>query len=113
MIAALVLAAAASAPQQFATLPLPAALERAVAVSPDVLQARERVHEQTALLAAARSSASPAITANYAQAPQAGNTENTLIQRLVTLGGQITLGDYLPYSPVLRQARANPEAPHV
>jgi outer membrane protein TolC len=90
-----------------AAITLAAALARAVTVSPDVLQARERVHEQAALLAAARSSASPAITANYAQSPQAGNNNGTITQRLVTVGGQVTLGDYFGYSPVVRQAQAN------
>ncbi len=100
MIAAVLLAA----------LSLPSALDRAVAVSPDVTQARERVREQAALLAAARASASPAITANYAQTPQAGNNNETIAQRFVTVGGQITLGDYFAYSPVVRQAQANVDA---
>jgi outer membrane protein TolC len=100
MIAAVVLAA----------LSLGTVLDRAVTVSPDVTQARERVHEQAALLAAARASASPALTANYSQTPQAGNGNNTLTQRLVTLGGQITLGDYFTFSPVVRQAQANLDA---
>jgi len=73
MIAAVVLA----------VLSLNAALDRAVTVSPDVTQARERVREQSALLAAARASISPAITANYAQAPQAGSNNETIAQRLV------------------------------
>ena len=87
-----------------------AALDRAVTVSPDVTQARERVREQAALLAAARASASPAITANYAQSPQAGNNNGTITQRLVTVGGQVTLGDYFTYSPLVRQAQANVDA---
>ncbi len=100
MIAAVVLA----------VLSLNAALDRAVSVSPDVTQARERVREQAALLAAARTSASPAITANYAQSPQAGNSNGTITQRLVTVGGQVTLGDYFAYSPLVRQAQANVDA---
>ncbi len=91
-------------------LSLNAALDRAVTVSPGVTQARERVREQTALLAAARASASPAITANYAQSPQAGSNNQTIAQRLVTVGGQITLGDYFTYSPFVRQAQANVDA---
>ncbi len=100
MIAAVVLAA----------LSLSTVLDRAVTVSPDVTQARERVNEQAALLAAAHASASPAITANYAQSPQAGNNNETIAQRLLTVGGQVTLGDYFTYSPVVRQAQANLEA---
>jgi len=93
-----------------AVLSLNAALDRAVTVSPEVTQARERVREEAALLAAARSSASPAVTANYAQSPQAGNNNDTIAQRLVTVGGQVTLGDYFTYSPAVRQAQANLDA---
>ncbi len=93
-----------------AVLSLDAALDRAITVSPDVAQARERVREENALLAAARTMASPAITANYAQTPQAGNNNDTITQRLVTVGGQVTLGDYFASSPVVRQAQANVDA---
>jgi len=89
---------------------LTTAMARAVAVSPRVVQARERVHEQSALLAAARASASPALTANYAQSPQAGNDNNTIAQRLITVGGQVTLGDYWSYSPAIRQAQSQLQA---
>ncbi len=103
MIAALVLAAQLTA-NEFARLPLSAALQQAVALSPDVAAARERVNENQALLAAARGSASPSAFANYAQAPQGGNAGNTIAQRLMTVGGQMTLGDYLGLAPLVRQA---------
>lgn len=104
MIAALVLAAAVAAPKEFAQEPLAQALQEALSVSPDVAQAREHVNENRALLAAARGSAAPALIANYAQAPQGGNNNTTITQRLVTVGGQVTIGDYLSYAPAVRQA---------
>jgi cobalt-zinc-cadmium efflux system outer membrane protein len=104
MIAAVILAVAALAPKQFAALPLDSAIEKAVAISPDVAQARERVTENAALLAAARGLAAPAITANYTQAPQGGSNNETITQRLATVGAQITLGDYLASSATVRQA---------
>lgn len=104
MIAGLVLAVAALLPKQFDALPLEAALQKAVAGSPDVAQARERVNENSALLAAARGVAAPALTANYLQAPQGGSNDTTITQRLTTVGAQITLGDYLTASPAVRQA---------
>lgn len=104
MIAAVVLAAAMIAPKQFTELPLDAALQKAVATSPDVAQARERVDENAALLAAARGLGAPALTANYTQAPQGGSDNQTITQRLTTVGAQITLGDYLASNPAVRQA---------
>ena len=104
MIAAVVLAAAIAAPKEFAQEPLRQALQEAVDISPDVAQAREHVNENRALLAAARGLASPALIANYAQAPQGGNNNTTITQRLVTVGGQVTIGDYLSYAPAVRQA---------
>jgi len=105
MIAPLVLAAAVSAPHQFSALPLGAALQRAVAISPDVAQARERVNENLALLAAARGAAAPSLTLGYAAAPQGGNANNTVEQSLTTLGGSVVLGDYLTYLPAVREAQ--------
>ncbi len=104
MIATLLLGALISAPREFAGLPLGAALQKAAAISPDVAQARARVTENEALLAAARGIAAPALTANYALAPQGGNAGNTTAQRLTTLGGQIVLGDYWAYAPQVREA---------
>ena len=104
MIAAIVLAASVAGAQQFASLPLSAALENAVRISPDVAQARARVSENQALLAAARGIASPALQAAYAAAPQGGNANNTIEQSLMTVGAGVTLGDYLSYFPLVRQA---------
>ena len=104
MIAAILLAAVSYFPNQYSALPLDAALRRAVVNSPDVAQARERVNENAALLAAARGLAAPSIVANYAAVPQGGNNNNTITQSLTTVGGQITLGDYLAFAPTVRQA---------
>lgn len=105
MIAALMLAAVASVPREFSALTLPQALQKAVAISPDVAQARDRVNENAALLAAARGVAAPALTVGYAAAPQGGNANNTIEQSLTTIGAGVTLGDYLRYSPAVRQAQ--------
>jgi outer membrane protein TolC len=90
----------------YATMSLQAAEHAALLHSPDVATAQERVRENEAMLAAARSSASPALVANYSQAPQGGPNNNTIMQRLYTLGGQVTLGDYFGLSPIVRQAAA-------
>lgn len=105
MIAAFVLAAIAGTTQQFASLPLAAALQSAVSTSPDVAQARARVTENEALLAAARGAAAPSLQASYAAAPQGGNANNTIEQSLMTVGAGVTLGDYLSYLPAVRQAQ--------
>jgi len=104
MIAAIMLAAATLAPREFSALPLGAALQKAVVSSPDVAQARERVNENSALLAAARAGAAPALIANYVGAPQGGNNNQTIRQSLGTVGAQVLLGDYFAYSPLVRQA---------
>jgi outer membrane protein TolC len=104
MLAAIFIAAATVATQQFSQMPLETALQKAVAISPDVAQARERVNENIALLAEARGIAAPALTANYAAAPQGGPNNNTIVQSLVTVGGQIVLGDYFASSLAVRQA---------
>lgn len=104
MIAGIVLAATMAVAKQFAQLPLDAAEQKAIAISPEVTQARERVNENQALLNAARGIAAPALTANYTQAPQGGNDNNTITQRLTTIGAQITLGDYLAWNASVRQA---------
>jgi len=104
VIAGIILAAATLIPREFSGFPLSTAVQQAVANSPDVAQARDRVQENAALLAAARGTAAPALTANYALAPQGGNENNTVFQSLATVGAQITLGDYLAYAPAVRQA---------
>lgn len=105
MIAALLLAAVSFLPREFSALPMQAALQKAVAISPQVAQARERVRENAALLAAARSNASPAVTLNYAAAPQGGSANTTIEQSLTTVGGAVTLGNYLTYQPAVREAQ--------
>lgn len=107
MIHALILAAAST----FMSLSLAQAQNAAVAQSPEVIAARERVAENAALLAAARGAFGPAATVNYAQAPQgttnAAGLPQTIEQHLTTVGGQVTLGDLLAYSPAVAQAAAN------
>lgn len=104
MIAAIILATAGLAPREFSALPLGTALQKAVVVSPDVAQARERVNENAALLAAARAGAAPALIANYIGGPQGGPNNSTIRQSLGTVGAQVVLGDYFAYSPLVRQA---------
>ncbi|MDP9110191.1 MAG: TolC family protein, partial [Candidatus Eremiobacteraeota bacterium] len=98
---------AAPSPQEFFALPLSAAQAGAVSNAPDVAAARARVRENQYILAATRGARAPAATFNYVQNPQAGPTGGTITQRLVTLGGQITLGDYFIYGPAVRQAQEN------
>ena len=105
MIGAILLAALAGTPQQFTALPLSTAVRRAVRISPDVAQARARVTENQALLAAARGAAAPQLQASYAAAPQGGNANNTIEQSLTTVGAAVTLGDYFSYLPAVRQAQ--------
>ena len=105
MIAAMLVAALAVGAQQFASLPLTAALKQAVQISPDVAQARARVSENQALLAAARGAAAPELQASYSAAPQGGSANNTIEQSLATIGAGVTLGDYLSYAPAVREAQ--------
>lgn len=105
MIAAILLAALTGAAQQFSSLPLAAAMEKAVSISPDVAQARARVAENQALLQAARGAAAPSLQASYAAAPQGGSMNNTIEQSLATIGAGVTLGDYLAYAPAVREAQ--------
>ena len=93
----------------FANLPLATAETRAIARSPDVAIAAGRLHEEQALFAQARASYGPALTANYALAPQ-GVPQGTIAQRLTTVGAQVALGDLLAYSPLVAQANANVRA---
>ena len=92
--------------QSFSQLPLGAAEDAAIAHSPDVAAARAKVDEQQALFDAARAAYSPALTANYAQSPQLGNSGGTVEQQLTTVGAQISLGDLFANSPAVAQAHA-------
>ncbi len=98
--------AAALAVQTFSGLSVQKAETLALGRSPDVAVASEKVKEQRALFDAARASYGPAFMTNYALAPQGGNNNTTISQRLTTFGGQITLGDLLAYSPLVAQANA-------
>ncbi|HEY8314509.1 MAG TPA: TolC family protein [Candidatus Baltobacteraceae bacterium] len=91
---------------EYAGLSPQAAQTAAIAHAPDVVAAQDRVAETQAALAAARGLASPQLTLGYAQAPQGGTT-STITQRLTTVGGQVTLGDYFRLNPSIRQAESN------
>jgi outer membrane protein TolC len=90
----------------FAHLSLQAAQASALAVSPDVAIARGKVAEAQALYDQAKATYGPALTANYAQVPQAGATNNVVTQRLTTVGAAWTLGNLFAYSPAVAQAHA-------
>jgi outer membrane protein TolC len=97
---------AASAVLLYAHLSLQAAQASALAVSPDVAIARGKVQEAQALYDQARATYGPALTANYAQVPQAGATNNVVTQRLTTVGASWTLGDLFAYSPAVARSHA-------
>lgn len=91
----------------FARLSLSDAQTDALAVSPDVAIARGRVAEAQALRDQARATYGPALSANYAQAPQAGPSNNNVVtQRLTTVGATWTLGDLFEHAPAVAQADA-------
>ncbi len=93
--------------QSFAGLSLDRAQTEALVRSPDVAVANGKVAEQQALFDAARASYGPALVATYAEAPQGGNNDETIAQRLTTVGAQVTLGDLVAYSPLIAQANAS------
>lgn len=92
--------------QTFARLSLAQALGTALDHSPEVAAARAHVEENQALLAAARHTFSPALAANYAEAPQGGGTNETLAQRLFTIGAQLSSADYYAQLPAVSSAEA-------
>ncbi|MGB6517683.1 MAG: TolC family protein [Candidatus Cybelea sp.] len=98
--------AAVSAVLLYAHLSLQAAQVSALAVSPDVAIARGKVQEAQALYDQAKATYGPALTANYAQVPQAGATNNVVTQRLTTVGAAWMLGDLFANSPAVAQAHA-------
>jgi CzcA family heavy metal efflux pump len=98
--------AAQPAELQFAGLTLSDALQRAVAVSPEVHTAQAAVAGARAAFDQARGSYGFSATAGYAEAPQ-GAPRGTIAQRLSTVGAQLTLGDLFSYSPLLAQAAAS------
>lgn len=92
--------------QTFSHLSLADAQSAALARSPDVVAARARVAEQQANFNAVRSTIVPALVANYSQAPQLGNFNDSISQHTTTVGAQVTLGDLFAYSPAVAQASA-------
>ncbi len=78
--------------------------DAAVAVSPSIAVADAQVRQNAATLGAARSALVPSLASSYVQTPQGNPPGPNLISRLVTVGLQETLTDFLSYGSVLRQA---------
>jgi len=89
-----------------ATLSLPDAQAQALAHAPAVAEARARVSESEALVRAARRTGALHGIVNYTQAPQAGITNNSALQKLTTVGGQVSLTDLAGRDPAIAQAQA-------
>jgi cobalt-zinc-cadmium efflux system outer membrane protein len=96
----------AARPIAFADLSLGQAESAALATSPDVAQADAVVRENAAAVSAARGALGPSLTSSYVRAPQGGSNNDTITQRLTTVGVQTTVGDVLAYSPALAGAEA-------
>jgi len=97
MIASLVLATIA-----FAGFSPERAQTAAVGASPDVAGARARVEQNAAQLAVSRDLLFPSFAANYAQVPQGNPPGPQIISRLVTVGLQTTITDFLAYGQSVR-----------
>ena len=93
-------------PIAFADLSLAQAQSAALATSPDVTLAGAVVRESAAALAGARGALGPSITGSYVEAPQGGPNNETISQRLTTVGVQTTVGDILSSSPLIASAAA-------
>ena len=93
-------------PIAFADLSLAQAQSAALATSPDVTLADAVVRENAAALAGARGALGPSVTGSYVEAPQGGANNETISQRLTTVGLQTTVGDLLAYSPLVASAAA-------
>jgi len=78
--------------------------DAAVAVSPSIAAADAQVRQNAATLAAARSALAPSLATSYVQTPQGNPPGPNITSRLVTVGLQETLTDFLSYGSVLRQA---------
>ncbi len=91
-------------PLVFAALTAASAENAALALSPDVAGARSRLLQSQYVLAGARSGIAPSFIANYVQAPQGNPPGPNIISRQVTTGIQLTIGDFLAYSPAVREA---------
>ena len=94
-------------PLVFAELPVANAESAALAVSPDIAGAQARLQESKYSLAAARSGIAPSFISNYAQVPQGNPPLPNIISRQVTAGIAITVGDFIAYSPAVREAAFN------
>lgn len=79
----------------------------AVTHSPAVTEARAKMAEQEALVAAAQGSGAPHAIASYAQTPQGAPPAGTISQRLTTLGAQMTFGDVIARDALVAQAQAD------
>lgn len=88
----------------FGTLSPAQAGDAAVAVSPSIAVADAQVRQNAATLGAARSALVPSLASSYVQTPQGNPPGPNVISRLVTVGLQETLTDFLSYGSVLRQA---------
>ncbi|MDQ2858537.1 MAG: TolC family protein [Candidatus Eremiobacteraeota bacterium] len=94
-------------PLVFAGMSVVTAEDTALAASPDVAGARARLLQSQYLLASARSGIVPSFITNYAQVPQGNPPGPNIISRQVTAGIQLTLGDFIAYSPAVREAAFN------
>lgn len=88
----------------FANLTPDAAQTAALSNSPDVAAARARVEQSAAQLAATRDVIAPSLLSSYAQVPQGNPPGPAITSRLVTVGLQTTIADFLGYSASVRQA---------
>ncbi len=91
-------------PVVFAGVSVETAENAAVAISPDVAGARARLLQSQYALAAARSGIAPSFITNYAQVPQGNPPGPNIISRQVTAGIQVAVGDFVAYSPAVREA---------
>ncbi|HVA27408.1 MAG TPA: TolC family protein [Candidatus Baltobacteraceae bacterium] len=90
-----------------AILSLGDAQSLALARAPSVVEARARVTEAEALVRVARGNGALHGILNYNQSPQAGATNTTVLQRLTTVGGQISLSDLAGRDPAVARAQAS------
>lgn len=78
--------------------------DAAVAASPSIAVADAQVRQNAATLGAARNALVPSLASSYVQTPQGNPPGPNVTSRLVTVGLQETLTDFLSYGSVLRQA---------
>ncbi len=97
----------AQRPLVFANLPLAEAQRAARATSPDLAGAEARLLQSRYALAAARSTLAPSLVSSYVQVPQGNPPGPQIISRQVTTGLQLTVGDFVAFSPAVREAAYN------